>query len=241
MLYQGAESRNPEDMLQAELGYRGHIGTFQPDIVVYAERVANLITDGALRRPADPNEGRDPITGQYIIGYTGFENEPGHFFGVGAELGGKWSPADGVDLLGNYSYEKMFACTPGAAGSACTGEASLPSQVSATLGNTAQHKVNFTALWRTRQNFDIGLDLHFVSGVTWFEKSFDITREGGVLFTPYALPAYTLINGRVGYRLVKDRLETGLAVYNLLGDDHREHPFGNAIGRRLLVTVTGSF
>ena len=59
-----------------------------------------------------------------------------------------------------------------------------------------------------------------------------VTREGGVLFTPYAMPAYTMINGRVGYRWVKDRLETGLAVYNLLGDDHREHPFGNAIGRR---------
>ena len=66
-------------------------------------------------------------------------------------------------------------------------------------------------------------------------------REGGVLFTPYAMPAYTLINGRVGYRWIKDRFETGLAVYNLLGDDHREHPFGNAIGRRVLVTATGSF
>ena len=240
--FQGAQDLRPEEMLQAELGYRGRLGSFQPDIVVYAERVANLITDGALRQPANPAQAVDPITGQYVIGYTGFENEPGHFFGLGAELGGKWSPTDGVDLIANYSFEKMYACTPNPGdGSTCTGDANVANQVSATLGNTAQHKLNVTALWRTRQNFDLGMDLHYVSGVTWFEKSFDITREGGVLFTPYNLPSYTLLNGRVGYRWIKDKLETGVAFYNLLGDDHREHPFGNQIGRRVLFTAAGSF
>lgn len=239
--FQGSQSLRPEEMLQAELGYRGRMGNFQPDVVVYAERVGNLITDGALRRPGSPAEARDPATGQSIVGYTGFENEPGHFFGVGAELGGKWSPADGVDLAANYSYEKMFACAPSGGSSQCTSDATLPNQISATLGNTAQHKANFTALWRTKSNFDVGLDVHFVSAVTWFEKSFDVSREGGVVLTPYALSPYTLINGRVGYRFIKDKLDAGLAVYNLLGDDHREHPFGNAIGRRVLVTAAGAF
>ena len=85
-------------MLQAEIGYRGRMGSFQPDLVVYAERVQNLITDGALRPPANPSQAVDPLTGQYIAGLHRFENEPGSFFGLGAELGGKWSPADGVDL-----------------------------------------------------------------------------------------------------------------------------------------------
>jgi iron complex outermembrane receptor protein len=236
--FQGSQNLQPEQMLQAELGYRGRIGSFQPDVVVYAERVGNLITDGALRLPANPPQAVDPSTGQYLTGYTGFENEPGHFFGLGAELGGKWSPADGVDLIANYSYEQMFACNTSGT---CSSDATVPNQVSATLANTAQHKFNFTALWRTRANFDLGLDVHYVSAVTWFERSFDITREGGVLFTPYALPAYTMINGRIGYRWIKDRLETGVAFYNLLGDDHREHPFGNQIGRRVLFTASGSF
>jgi outer membrane receptor protein involved in Fe transport len=83
--------------------------------------------------------------------------------------------------------------------------------------------------------------VHHVSAVTWFEKSFDVTRAGGVVFTPYPVPAYTLVNGRIGYRWVKDKLETGLAFYNLLGDGHREHPFGNQIGRRVLFTASGSF
>jgi len=190
--------------------------------------------------PANPAEAVEPKSGQYVAGYTGFQNEPGSYFGVGAELGGTWSPADGVDLGANYSYERMFACRvnsqPG-----CTGAVSAANQVSATLGNTARHKLNLNAAWRTRANVDLSVDLHHVSAVTWSEKSFDVTREGGVAFTPYTVPAYTLVNGRVGYRWVKDRLETGVAFYNLLGDDHREHPFGNQIGRRVLFTVSGAF
>jgi len=238
--FQGSTSLRPEQMLQAELGYRGRVGTFQPDVVVYAERVQNLITDGALRLPANPSQAIDPSTGQFIIGYTGFENERGSFFGVGTELGGKWSPTDGVDLALNYSFEKMFACSS-VAGPGCTSDISAPNQVSATIGNTAQHKLNLTALWRTRANFDLGMDAHYVSALTWTESSFDITRQGGVLYTPYAMPAYTLINGRIGYRWIQDKLETGLAFYNLLDDRHREHPYGNQIGRRILVTAAGSF
>ena len=62
-----------------------------------------------------------------------------------------------------------------------------------------------------------------------------------MLFQPYPQASYTLINGRIGYRWIKNKLETGVAFYNLLGDDHREHPFGNQIGRRILVTASGSF
>jgi outer membrane receptor protein involved in Fe transport len=208
--------------------------------VIYAERVQNLITDGALRLPSSPAEAVDPASGQFVIGYTGFQNEPGSFFGVGAEVGGKWSPADGVDLGVNYSYERMFACSA-TAGGGCTEDKTAPNEVSATLANTARHKVNFTAQWRTKANFDLGIDLHYVSAVTWFEKSFDVTQEGGVVFTPYAIPSYAMLNGRVGYRWIKDKLETGVAFYNLFGDDHREHPFGNRIGRRVLFTASGSF
>ncbi|TMA17132.1 MAG: tetratricopeptide repeat protein [Deltaproteobacteria bacterium] len=238
--FQGSTTLRPEQMLQAELGYRGRFGTFQPDVVIYAERVQNLITDGALRLPANPSEAVDPVTGQYVAGYTGFENEPGSYFGVGAEAGGKWSPADGVDLGLNYSYERMFACSATSNGG-CTDSISAANQVSATLANTARHKLNLMATWRTKANFDLGLGVHFVSAATWFEKSFDVNSQGGVTFTPYAVPAHTMVNGRVGYRWIKDKLETGVAFYNLLGDEQREHPFGNQIGRRVLFTASGAF
>jgi len=239
--FQGSQNLKPESMVQAELGYRGRIGTFQPDVTVYAERVQNLITDAGLNLPPDPSQAVDPSNGQFIIGYTGFYNLPGSFFGVGAEIGGKWSPTDGVDLGLNYSYEKMFSCAANGAGSGCTDDTSVPNQIAATVGNTAQHKLNATLLWRTRANIDLGLDAHYVSALSWTEGSFDISRPGGVLYTTYPLSAYTLVNGKVAYNWIKDKLETGVAFYNLFDDGHREHPFGNQIGRRVLFTAAGSF
>jgi outer membrane receptor for ferrienterochelin and colicin len=240
--FQGDPSLKPEEMLQAELGYRGRIGTFQPDVVVYAERVSNLITDGALQQPGSPAQAIDPRTGQFIIGDTGFENEPDKFFGIGAEIGGKWSPAEGLDLIANYSFEKLFACTPSGGGTThCTSDTSIANQTTAAIANTAEHKLNFTALWRTKPGFDLGVDVHYVSSVTWVENSFDVTKPGGVLFTAFPIDAYTMINGKLGYRFWNNKLEAGVAVYNLLGDDHRENPFGEKIGRRVLFTAAGSF
>ena len=238
--FQGSRTLRPEQIVEAEVGYRARIGSFQPDLVVYAERVQNLITDGALRPPATPAEAVDPATGQYVIGYTGFENEPGSYFGMGTELSAKWSPADGVDLRANYSYERMFACRV-TAGGGCIRDNTAPGPVAATLANTAQHKVYASAQWRTKANFDLGIDVHYVSAVTWVEKSFDVSSPGGVLYNPYGLPAYTMLNGRVSYWWIRNRFETAVAFYNLLGDDHREHPFGNQIGRRVLFTASGSF
>jgi len=238
--FQGSRTLRPEQIIEAEVGYRARIGSFQPDLVVYAERVQNLITDGALRPPATPAEAVDPATGQYVIGYTGFENEPGSYFGMGTELSAKWSPADGVDLRANYSFERMFACRV-TSGGGCTRDKTAPGPVSATLANTAQHKVYASAQWRTKANFDLGIDVHYVSAVTWVEKSFDVSSPGGVLYTAYGVPAYTMLNGRVSYWWIRNRFETAVAFYNLLADEHREHPFGNQIGRRVLFTASGSF
>jgi iron complex outermembrane receptor protein len=231
--FQGQLNLKPEEMLQAELGYKGRIGDqLTPEAVVYVERVRNLITDGALQpAPSGTSAG-----GQTVLGFTGFQNEPNLFVGVGAELGVRYLPADGIDVGLNYSFEKLADCT-----ASCTSDHSVANQSSATVSNTAQHKLNLMATWRTRANFDLGVDAHYVSTVTWFEKSFDPGAPAGVVLAPYALPAYTLINVRIGYRFIRDRLEGGVAVYNLLGDDHREHPFGSPIGRRILVTAAASF
>src|SRR5207247_9130942 len=131
----------------------------------------------------------------------------------GAEVGGKWSPTDGVDLSLNYSWEKLIGCSSGS--SDCTTSTTTPNQISAYLANTAQHKINAVALWRTKVNFDIGLDVHYVSDLTWWEKSFyeDPSGQVGVLFQPYPQFYYTLINGRIGYRWTKSELETGVAFY----------------------------
>jgi outer membrane receptor protein involved in Fe transport len=231
--YVGDPALRPEEMLQAELGYKGRIGDrLTPEAVVYVERVRNLIGDGALQ-PAPPGT---TFAGQTVIGFSGFQNEPNRFIGYGAELGLRYQPADGVDLNFNYSFEKLADCT-----SSCTSDHSVSDPASAALANTAQHKLNVVATWRTRANFDLGLDAHYVSSLTWLERSFDPSAPAGVALAPYSVPAYTLVNARLGYRFIRDRLEGGISVYNLLGDDHREHPFGSPVGRRILVSAAASF
>ena len=234
--FRGDQKLQPEQILQAELGYRGKITErLQPEVVFYAERVTNLISDGALKRPT-LDQSVDPKTGQYIIGLTGFETDPGTYVGLGAELGVKYTPTDGVDLTANYSLEKMGDCTD-----RCKFDVSGNSQSAAVLGNTASHKVNLAATWRTRSGLDLGTDVHYVSAVNWVEKSFNPNAIGGVDFITYPIDAYTLINARVGYRAIKDKLDLGVSVYNILGDDHREHPFGNKIGRRFTFSASGNF
>ena len=241
--FQGSQTLRPEQILQAELGYHGKIGErITPELVVYAERVTNLITDGVFNRPTPDNSNAG---GHYIVGYTGFDNDPGQFLGLGAEASLKWTPVDGMDLSANYSLEQLSDCNAphpdGTRGGGCTTNSSQGNESSAVLANTPTHKINLLAEWRTPSGLDLSADVNYVSSVTWYEKSFDTNSAAGIDFNGYPLGAYTLVNGRVGYRLLHDKLDLGVAVYNLLDVEHREHPFGNLIGRRILFTAAGSF
>ncbi len=234
--FQGSKTLKPEQILQGELGYRGHIGErFQPEVVAYIERVTNLIDDNVLVPPTLSNS-QDPVTGQYILGYTGYQNQPDPFLGVGLELGGKWSPIDSLDVSANYSFERLADCADG-----CTFNASGRGEAASVLGNTAEHKFNASALWRLRQGFDLSADIHYVSSVTWVESAFDPNASQGAVYNSYPLDAYVLINAHVGYHVIRDRLDVGLSVFNVLDDGHREHPFGNQIGRRVTALINGSF
>ena len=236
IVFQGSKTLKPEQIIQAELGYRGHIGErFQPEVVAYVERVTNLIDDNVLRPPGLGNS-QDPNTGQYILGYSGYQNLSDPFLGLGLELGGKWAPTDTLDLSLNYSFERLADCA-----NSCDFNRSGNSAAASVIGNTAAHKLNFSAAFRTRVGLDLSTDIHFVSSVNWVEAAFDPTAPGGNVYNSYPLDAYTLINARAGYHIFKDKLEVALVVYNLLDDGHREHPFGNQFGRRVTALVNGSF
>ena len=65
-----------------------------------------------------------------------------------------------------------------------------------------------------------------------------------VIFVELDLPAYYMLNARLGYRMLDDKLELGVSGTNLTdfgGLRHREHPFGNQLEARILGTVTGRF
>jgi iron complex outermembrane receptor protein len=237
--FSGSRNLKPESIWQAELGYRGRLlDRISLEAVVYGQRVTDLILD-TTNAASTPKDAVDPRTGNYIVGFSGFENRATKYYGIGGELGTRWTPMEGLELGLNYAYEQIYDCTNG-----CSNDISQLNLASSLLGNTAQHKVNALLLWRTKANIDLSVDAHWVSGVTWVENIFDPFNPnavGGTLFQRYDLDAYALINGRVGYQIVKNKLDVGLAVYNLFGDRHREHPYGNQIGRRVTVTASGAF
>ena len=51
-----------------------------------------------------------------------------------------------------------------------------------------------------------------------------------------------MLNGRIGYRFLNDRLELSVSGTNLTdwgSNRHREHPFGNRLEARVIGMVTG--
>jgi iron complex outermembrane receptor protein len=99
---------------------------------------------------------------------------------------------------------------------------------------TSTSKVNAGVQLRTKTGLDAELDFHFVSPQTWAEQVTDVSRQQ-VVYQSFYLPSYELLNARVGYRFLPHRVaEVSAVAFNLLDDKHREHPFGQIIGRQLM-------
>ncbi len=45
----------------------------------------------------------------------------------------------------------------------------------------------------------------------------------------------------MGYRFLKNQAEMRAIIFNLLDDEHREHPFGQVIGRRAMAPLSYKF
>ena len=84
---------------------------------------------------------------------------------------------------------------------------------------------------------------HFVGSASYpFAQSFDIFgRSPG-----NEVGSYNLLNLRAGYRFWEQETSAGdrrsaeaaISVFNALDDEHREHPLGETIGRRVMAWLT---
>jgi outer membrane receptor protein involved in Fe transport len=101
---------------------------------------------------------------------------------------------------------------------------------------TSQHKVNAGVQVRTPFGVDAEITFHFQSPQRWAEQ---VIASNGVETNIYPLPAYTLLNARLGYRFLKDHAEVSATVFNALDQTMSDeplqmHPFGNRFGRRFM-------
>ncbi|MFL5348854.1 MAG: TonB-dependent receptor domain-containing protein [Hyalangium sp.] len=221
----GSQTLKPERMVAYELGYRGEAPRLgiDWDVAVYQNTVKNLIGLSAVQRlPA--GDSFDPESGTYVVGNSFFQNESATYTSRGVEVGVSLSPVDGLGIKLSSAFQKVGSDNEAA--DQC-GPCSQAPQVKLFGGLT----------YRTRADLEFGVDAAYTSGTTWIEREPAASDPTSIQLLSNALPAYTVLNARVGYEVVKDKLTVAVVGSNL-GASHSEHPFGNRIERRVYATLT---
>jgi iron complex outermembrane receptor protein len=228
---------NAERILSAELGYLNQDSEhFTIDTAIYFNRVTNLI-QLASNRPltvADfPSAGQqDPSTGFYPISFGGWENQCQAYNVYGGEAGVRTYPTEGLDLYANYTLNLAQQDNSG-----CT-----VVELSRIVADqrTSRHKVNAGVQLRTKAGVDGSVDFHYVAAQSWAEQVTNFVRQE-IEQQRFELSQYTLLNARVGYRFLSNRADVGLVGFNILGLEHREHPFGQLVDRRVMAQFAYRF
>jgi iron complex outermembrane recepter protein len=157
-----------------------------------------------------------------------FANSSPRYVAHGGEAAIEYEPLKEVKTFANYSYILR------------------EDSVGASVGNFSTEKFNIGARYALPDNFFINADGDYVSSKVW-----SLTNpSAGYASAVMTLPSYFIVNTKAGYILVKNRLEIGAYVFNLLNDTHHEFPYidmpnsaqtqintfgGEDIGRMLLV------
>lgn len=231
----GNENLNPERLVSVELGYMlQEFEFFQLEVTGYYNVFFDQILFNQPRTyrlwdfANTPRAAYNPDLAAFALGELGVGNEDVDFQQIGGEVGVRVYPIDGLDIYANYAIHETAPL-----GDAQTLDGRQFDQ------RTSVHKVNAGVQYRSPFGLDIAADFHFVSDQVWVEQVLD-TERGGTLFIPFELPAFAVLNARIGWRIpdLDDQVEISVVGTNLLMDGHREHPFGQRIDRRFMGNVT---
>jgi iron complex outermembrane receptor protein len=207
----GSRNLHPEEILSYEVGYQGWF---------YRHRL-RLRADAFFNRSSDliGRSSTSAVTNTVNTGSTEI---------YGGEAGLELQASSWLTGFVNYSYQHIKKNTEGLA-----------------RRGAPHSKVNVGLRAEWLNGLSGEAVLHYVGPATYpVSDSFDIfnvspgTRVGG----------YTLLNLRAGYRFWEQDTEAGsrrsaelaVSAFNVL-DDHREHPLGDLIGRRVMGWLTLKF
>jgi iron complex outermembrane receptor protein len=224
-LTQGSRTLRPERLVAFELGYRGEAPTVGVDwdIALYQNTVKDLIGLSAVERlPA--GESYDAATDTFLLGRSVFQNEEATYTSRGVEAGVSLAPVDGLGIKASAAFQKVTA--DGEENGEC-GPCSQAPQLKLFGGLT----------YRTRSDLEFGVDAAYTSSTTWIEREPNSADPTRIDFIANPLDAYTALNARVGYDVIKDRLTVAVVGSNL-ASAHSQHPLGNRIERRVYATLT---
>lgn len=223
VLTQGSPALNPERLLSFELGYRGELASvgLNWELALYQNDVSDLVVLSAVN-PVPVDQAFDERSQSFLLGRSSFINDPASYTARGVEAGATWAAIDGLDLRVSAAFQQITGSTASVCG---------PCSQAPTV------RLFAGATYRTPVNIDIGLDAAFTSSTTWVEREPDPQDPTRIANLQNPLPAYAVVNARVGYRLLNDRLNLAV-VGTQLAQPHAEHPFGNLVNRRIFATVT---
>jgi iron complex outermembrane receptor protein len=205
---QGSRNLEPEKIVSYELGYQGWY--FRHRVRVRADLFYNRTWD------LIGQESTLTMVRTVNSGRTGV---------YGGEVGVEFQATSWLTGFANYSFQEIEKNTTG-----LVRRGGPQSKVNAGLrgewdnglsGDIALHHVG-SAQYPVAQSFDI----------------FGVSPGNGA-------DSYTLLNLRTGYRFWEQETEGGdrrsaeiaVSVFNMF-DDHREHPLGDLIGRRIMAWLT---
>lgn len=219
---------DPEQIITGEVSYLNQQSDlFEFELTGYYNQITNLIALADPRPVTLSNKGSglgglNPETGRYTVAFGGWANQCDTYHVVGGELGARVYPVEGLDVFANYAINYSSQSRP----SGCN----VPED-----NRTSRHKANVGVQVRTPIGIDGEVTFHYQSSQQWGEQ---VATATGIEYQIFDLPAYTLLNGRLGYRFLKNRAEVSATVFNALagltGDAPQMHPFGNRVGRRFM-------
>ncbi|MBE2253404.1 MAG: TonB-dependent receptor [Myxococcus sp.] len=224
VLTQGNRELKPESVLSFELGYRGEAARvgLSWDLAGYVNFVNNLVVLSAVA-PVPASEAFDPRSQSYLLGRSTFVNDPGNYRAFGGELGLTWNATRGFDLRASTAVQSIQSVERAAVCGACTQAPAL--------------KLNGGFIYKSPVNLDLSADVSYVSGTVWVEREPSSSDPTQILNVSNALPGFAVLNARVAYRLLDDRV-TFSVVGQQLGAAHQEHPFGNSVNRRIFAQLS---
>ena len=166
------------------------------------------------------------------MGLGGWENQCQAYNVYGGEAGVRTFPIEGLDIYANYTLNTLQQDNSG-----CKAE-----ELSRIVSDqrTSMHKFNAGVQLRTKPGIDGSIDFHYIAPQVWAEQVTNFVRQQ-IEQQRFDVSDYTLLDARLGYRFLGNQAEVSANAFNLLDIKHREHPFGQLIGRRVMAMATYRF
>lgn len=207
----------PEKFVSYELGYQGWFWNHRLRVrsSVYFNHLTDVIfiqASGALASRA---------------------NSPGVADFYGGDIGAEVLATTWLSGFVNYSYQQI-----GQSLSDLARRGTPRSKFNVGLRGVWDNGISADTTFHYVGSANYPLGTAFASLAQFFPEGVPIPQE--------RVPSYNLLNVRVGYRFWQQKASAGyvrdaevaVSVFNALNDEHKEHPLGDTIGRRVMGWLT---